>query len=293
MTKVLVFGVEGQLGNALGKAAWPDGWDVTALDVPDINFMKPESLRDVIRAQKPALIVNAAAYTAVDKAEEETVKNWTINAVAPAVIAEEAAKAGAAMVHVSTDYVYSGSKPGEWVETDPLGPLGGYGAAKVASEMAVSALLDRYLILRTSWVYAAHGHNFVKTMLRVGKERDRLTVVDDQWGRPTDAVDLGNGIIHAAAHALGKDADWGTYQFSNSGEKVTWCGFARAIFEKAAPWYGKGPEVAAIPTKDYPTPARRPENSLMSLKKWEAAFGHTPRAWPDALDTVLAELKDQ
>ncbi len=291
MTKVLVFGVEGQLGNALGKAAKPKDWEVTALNIPNIDFTKPDGLRDVIQVQKPDLIINAAAYTAVDKAETETVLNWTINAITPAAIAEEAAKIGAAMVHVSTDYVYSGTKDGPWVETDPVGPLGGYGSAKVASEMAVTAVLERHLILRTSWVYAAHGNNFVKTMLRLGKERDRLTVVDDQWGRPTDAVDLGNGIIHAAHHALGNDADWGTYQFSNSGEKVTWCGFARAIFEKAAPWYGKGPEVAAIPTSEYPTPARRPENSLMSLAKWEAAFGHTPRAWPDALDSVLAQLK--
>ena len=293
MTKVLVFGVTGQLGNALGKAAWPEGWDVTALDMPDIDFTRPDGLREAIRAAKPALIVNAAAYTAVDKAESETVLNWTINAVAPAAIAEEARAIGAAMVHVSTDYVYSGTKDGPWVETDPVGPLGGYGAAKVASEMAVTALLDRYLILRTSWVYAAHGNNFVKTMLRVGKERDRLTVVDDQWGRPTEATDLGDGIIRAAAHALDKDADWGTYQFSNSGEPVTWCGFARTIFAKAAPWYGKGPEVAAIPTSDYPTPARRPENSVMSLDRWEAAFGYRPRPWPEALDGVLAALQAQ
>ena len=293
MTKVLVFGVDGQLGNALGKAAWPQGWDVTALDMPAIDFTKPDGLRDVIRSTKPALIINAAAYTAVDKAEEETVLNWGINAIAPAAIAEEAAKIGAAMVHVSTDYVYSGTKDGPWVETDPVGPLGAYGSAKVASELAVRALVDRHLILRTSWVYAAHGNNFVKTMLRVGKERDRLTVVDDQLGRPTDAVDLGDGIILAAHHALTKDADWGTYQFSNSGDPVTWCGFARAIFEKAAPWYGKGPEVAAIPTSEYPTPSRRPENSVMSLAKWEKAFGHTPRGWPEALGGVLAALKDQ
>lgn len=293
MTKVLVFGVAGQLGNALGQAVWPTGWDVTALDMPDIDFTKPEGLRAVIQRMKPVLIINAAAYTAVDKAEAETVLNWTINAVAPAVIAEEARKIGAALVHVSTDYVYSGTKDEPWIETDPVGPLGGYGSAKVASEMAVTALVDRHLILRTSWVYAAHGNNFVKTMLRVGRERDRLTVVDDQWGRPTDAADLGDGIILAAHHALTKDADWGTYQFSNSGEPVTWCGFAREIFARSAPWYGKGPEVAAIPTSEYPTPARRPPNSVMSLDKWRKAFGHTPRAWPEALESVLAALRDQ
>ena len=293
MTEVLVFGVEGQLGNALGKAVWPADWNVTALDMPDIDFTKPDGLREVIRSTKPALIINAAAYTAVDKAESETVLNWQINAIAPAAIAEEAATIGAALVHVSTDYVYSGKKGDPWVETAPVGPLNGYGSAKVASEMAVDAMLDRYLILRTSWVYAAHGNNFVKTMLRVGQERDRLTVVDDQWGRPTDAIDLGNGIIHAAKHALAKDADWGIYQFSNSGDPVTWCGFAREIFTKASPWYGKGPEVVAIPTEEYPTPARRPENSVMCLDKWEKTFGHTPRSWPEALDSVLAALKEQ
>lgn len=293
MTKVLVFGVAGQLGNALGKAVWPEGWEVAALDMPDIDFTQPNGLRAAIRDRKPDLIVNAAAYTAVDKAESETVLNWQINAIAPAAIAEEAARIGAALVHITSDYVYNGRMGDPWVETDPVGPLNGYGAAKVASEMAVTAVLDRHLILRASWVYAAHGNNFVKTMLRVGKERERLTVVDDQWGRPTEATDLGNGIIHAARHALAKDADWGIYHFSNSGDPVTWCGFARAIFEKAAPWYGKGPEVAAIPTSEYPTPARRPENSVMSLQKWEATFGHTPRAWPDALDIVLADLNDR
>ena len=293
MTKVLVFGVDGQLGNALGKAVWPQDWDVTALDMPDIDFTKPDGLRDVIRSTNPALIINAAAYTAVDKAEEEAVLNWTINAVAPAAIAEEAANIGAAMVHVSTDYVYSGTKDGPWVETDPIGPLGAYGSAKVASEMAVRALVDRHLILRTSWVYASHGNNFVKTMLRVGKQRDRLTVVDDQLGRPTDATDLGNGIILAGHHALTKDADWGTFQFSNSGDPVTWCGFAREIFAKAAPWFGEGPEVVGIPTSEYPTTSRRPENSVMSLAKWEKAFGRMPRAWPEALDGVLAALKNQ
>ncbi len=291
--KILVFGIHGQLGNALTRAVWPEGWEVSALDMPDVDFTDTASLRQVIASTKPALIVNAAAYTAVDKAESETVLNWQINALAPAAIAEEAAKVGAALVHVSTDYVYNGAKEGSWVEEDTVGPLGGYGSAKVASEMAVRALLPRHLILRTSWVYAAHGNNFVKTMLRVGRERDRLTVVDDQWGRPTEATDLGDGIIQAAHQAVSRDADWGTYNFSNSGAPTTWCGFARAIFTEAAPWYGKGPEVVAIPTSDYPTPARRPANSVMSLDKWQKTFGHTPRAWPDSLSAVLSELKKQ
>jgi dTDP-4-dehydrorhamnose reductase len=293
MTKVLVFGVAGQLGNALGKATWPDGWNVTALDMPDVDFTDTAGLRALIADQKPELIINAAAYTAVDKAETETVLNWQINALAPAAIAEAAAKIGAAMAHVSTDYVYDGAKEGPWVEDDPLGPLGAYGSTKVASEMAVKAVLERHLILRTSWVYASHGNNFVKTMLRVGKERDTLTVVDDQWGRPTDATDLGNGIIHAAHQAMATETDWGTYQFSNSGDATTWARFAREIFALAEPWNGKGPEVVAIPTSEYPTPARRPANSVMSLDKWQATFGYAPRPWPEALAEVLSALKDQ
>ena len=293
MTDVLVFGVHGQLGDALGKAAWPDAWSVTALDVPDIDFTNTASLTNLIKDTKPGLIINAAAYTAVDKAETETVLNWQINALAPGAIAKAAADVGAAMVHVSTDYVYDGAKEGPWVETDPLGPLGAYGSTKVASEMAVAAYLDRFLILRTSWVYAAHGNNFVKTMLRVGKERDRLTVVDDQWGRPTEASDLGNAIIHAATHALKTETGWGIYQFSNSGEATTWCRFARAIFDAAAPWYGNIPEVVAIPTSEYPTPARRPANSVMDLAKWKNTFGYVPRTWPEAMQAVINELSKQ
>jgi dTDP-4-dehydrorhamnose reductase len=293
MTKVLVFGRIGQLGNALQNVPWPNDWQATAYDVPEVDFTRTDGLKDLIRRERPAVIINAAAYTAVDKAESETTLSWQINALAPAAIAEIARDTGAALVHVSTDYVYNGDKEGPWVETDPIGPLGTYGASKAAGDIAVQCLLERYLILRTSWVYAAHGNNFVKTMLRLGRERDRLTVVDDQWGRPTEVTDLARGALLAAEHAVAKDADWGTYHFSNSGEPTTFARFAREIFARAEPWYGKGPEVAAIPTTEYPTPARRPSNSLLSLAKWQAAFGQEPRAWPDALSDVLAALKNQ
>lgn len=243
------------------------------------------------RRAKPDLVFNATAYTAVDKAESDAEAAFAINRDGPGHVAAACAAAGAALVHVSTDYVFDGEKGAPYTEEDPVAPLGVYGQSKEAGEQAVRAHLDRALIVRTAWVFSAHGHNFVKTMLRLAAERDELRVVADQHGCPTPAADLADALVHAAWRCLEDKTEslWGTYHFCGAGP-TTWQGLAEAVVARQAPVTGRRPPVRAITSAEFPTPVKRPANSVLDTGRFTAAFDRPPRPWQEGLSDVLAEL---
>jgi dTDP-4-dehydrorhamnose reductase len=237
-----------------------------------------------------AAVINGAAYTAVDKAESDQVTAWQINALAPAAFAQVCAQAGIPLVQVSTDYVFAGDKDGAWEVDDPVAPIGVYGASKLGGELAVRTSGTRHAIVRTAWVVSAHGSNFVKTMLRVGAERGTLRVVDDQRGSPTSASDLARALMTIALRlARDEAAPVGTFHFRNAGA-TSWAGFAAEIFRQSALRGGPVATVEPISTTEYPTPARRPANSLLSHGAIAEAYGITPRPWQQALGDILDEL---
>lgn len=275
--RLLVLGANGQVGFELGRARLPDGMTLTARDRAGLDITD----RKAVFAAVPGhdLVVNAAAYTAVDRAESERGAAFAANAEAPGHLAEACRKEGAALIHLSTDYVFDGTKPGPYAEDDPVNPLGAYGESKEAGERAVRAALAEHVILRTAWVYGAHGHNFVKTMLRLASERPSLRVVADQRGSPSSAADIAAAILRIAA----APKRWGTFHFTGGGE-TTWHGFAEAIVRGRVP-------VEPIATADYPTPARRPANSVLDCGKIAAAYGIVGRPWQVALGEVLGQTR--
>ena len=294
MRSVLVTGAGGQLGIELSAAAWPKGWIVVALGRDALDLTDPAAIASRVAGGHDgapwAAVVNAAAYTAVDRAESDVVAAWTVNALAPAALAAACAAANVPLVHVSTDYVFAGDRQGAWEVDDPVAPLGVYGASKLGGELAVRTSGARHAIVRTAWVVSAQGGNFVKTMLRVGAERDVLRVVDDQHGSPTSAADLAAALARIAVRlADDPQAPTGTFHFSNAGA-TTWAGFALEIFRQSALRGGPSAEVEPIATSDYPTPATRPANSLLSHDAIRAAYGITPRPWNDALGDILDQL---
>jgi dTDP-4-dehydrorhamnose reductase len=288
---VLVIGCRGQVGRELMAALPPAGVSRIGLGHDDLDVADRDAVRRLVERCRPALIVNAAGYTAVDRAEAEPGTAFAVNADGPAHLAEAAAATGSALVHLSTDYVFDGAKSGAYTEDDPIGPLGVYGASKAAGERAVRERLERHVILRTSWVFGAHGTNFVRTMLRLGNERDRLQVVADQRGCPTGAADIADAIFGIAGQLVTERPDdaWGTYHFAGRGP-TTWYGFAEAIFERAQAFWGRRPEVVPITTADYPTPARRPAASVLDCTRFERTFGLACRPWTEGLDAVLQSL---
>ncbi len=287
---ILVTGAGGQLGTELQRCAWPAGWQVTAVDVADLDLRDTAAILALVASRPWAAIINGAAYTAVDKAEADLVTAWAVNAMAPAAFAEGCAKAGVPLVQVSTDYVFAGDKAGAWEVDDPVAPLGVYGASKLGGELAVRTSGARHAVVRTAWVVSAHGSNFVKTMLRVAEGRDRLTVVDDQRGSPTAAADLARALMTIAVRlADDAQAPTGTFHFSNAGD-ISWADFAIEIFRQSAERGGPSAQVVRIPSSDYPTLARRPANSLLNHAAIYDAYGIAPRDWRDALRNILDEL---
>ena len=289
MLEVLVTGGNGQLGTELRRYAWPDGWGVVAVDVEELDLTDTAGIAALVASKPWAAVISGAAYTAVDKAENDQVTAWAINALAPAAFAQACGTADIPLLQVSTDYVFDGSKSGGWEVGDPVGPLNVYGASKLGGELAVQTGCKRHAIVRTSWVVSAHGNNFVKTMLRVGAERDRLTVVDDQHGAPTAAADLAAALAQMAMKMADDDSISGTWHFSNAG-LTTWAGFAREIFAQVTRHGGPSPEVAPITTADYPVPATRPQHSQLSHAAILRDFGISPRPWQEALAAILDEL---
>ncbi len=287
---ILILGGGGQVGLELQRATWPTGVNPIAPTRTELDMADTAAIARAVAARPWAAIVNAAAYTAVDKAETDVEAAWRLNALAPAVLAHEAAKASIPVVHVSTDYVFDGSKSGSYEVGDPVAPLGVYGASKEAGEQGIRTGNPRHAIVRTSWVVSPFRANFVKTMLRLAAERPSLRVVDDQHGCPTVAGDLAGALVVLATRmATDPAAPAGTYHFANAGD-TTWCGLARAVMELSAQHGGPSATVEAIGTADYPTPARRPANSRLSTKRITHDYGVSPRPWREAVGDVVAEL---
>ncbi len=290
MTRILLTGITGQVGQELQKTLVPFG-EVISMGRDRVDFSQPDAVQQVMETVKPAIVINAAAYTAVDKAESEPDLAKLVNAVSPGVLAKAAKSIDAGLIHISTDYVFDGTQSSPYLETDATNPLGVYGATKLAGEAAVRAACDRHFIIRTAWVYGAKGKgNFVKTMLRLGAEREELRVVTDQIGAPTWAHDLAVAIAQLVPQLSADTA--GTYHYTNSGV-CSWYDFAVAIFEEAERlgFPLKIQRVVPITTPEYPTPARRPAFSVLSLKKVSALLGTHPPYWRHSLRKMLTELR--
>ena len=293
---ILLLGKGGQVGWELQRSLAVLG-DVTALDFDSQehcgDFSNPAGVADTVRALRPDVIVNAAAHTAVDKAESEPDLARLLNATTPGVLAEEAARLGAWLVHYSTDYVFDGSGTRPWLETDTPAPLSCYGRTKLEGEQLIQQSGARHLILRTSWVYAARGGNFAKTMLRLAQERDRLTVIDDQWGAPTGADLLADVTAHAIRHLAQHPQDGGLYHCVAAGE-TNWNLYAKEVLTLAAQAQPaiklKVTEVAPVPTSAFPTPAARPHNSRLDTARLQATFGLRLPHWRDGVARMLTEI---
>ena len=283
--KILLTGSTGQVGYELARSLQALG-EVVAVDRAVMDLSNLDQVRDVIRQVKPGLIVNPAAYTAVDKAESEPELAYRVNAEAPGLMAQEAKLLGAAMVHYSTDYVFDGSEPAARVENDPTGPLNVYGASKLAGEQAIAAAGIPHLIFRTSWVYGMRGKNFLLTMLRLAKERDELRVVADQYGAPTWSRTIADTTAQVLSQARAGGANWwvgnsGVYHLSAQGQ-TTWFEFTQAIVEAAK----LECRVLPIASAEYPTPAKRPQYSMMSSERLMTRFCHLPD-WKQALHLCM------
>jgi dTDP-4-dehydrorhamnose reductase len=286
---VLVVGRNGQVGSELVRRAGAFGLASEGLGSGDFDITSLRSIQGKVAELKPSLIINAAAYTAVDKAESEPGAAYSLNALAPGLLAQAANKAGIPLLHISTDYVYDGNKAGAYIEGDPINPLGVYGRTKAEGDAAVAEQAERHIILRTSWVFGPHGNNFVKTMARLGAERLELRVVDDQRGRPTAAGDIAVALLTIAAKYLERADEgfpWGVYHFANS-PTTNWFGFATTIMEELAARGRKSAKVLPIPSRDYPTAAQRPMNSELDCAKIEQVFGIAPGPWISPLRDML------
>lgn len=291
--KIVLVGKGGQVGRELVGSLAAMG-EVAAFDRAAADLERPDELSALLRREQPDVIVNAAAYTAVDKAESEPDRARLVNATAVGTMAQVAADLGAALVHYSTDYVFDGTKAGRYVETDEPRPLSVYGATKLEGERAVAASGCRHWVFRTTWVYAAHGHNFVRTMLRLGRERDELRVVDDQFGAPTAARLIAEVTAACIGRlAAGSPPATGVYHLAPHGE-TTWCRFARTILaaarERGASLRCTPENVVGIGTADYPLPARRPANSRLDTTKLETALNIRLPEWQDDVPAVTAAL---
>ena len=288
MTRILLTGIHGQVGHELQRTLAPLG-DVVALDRTALDLADPDSVRNTVRSLRPAIIVNPAAYTAVDKAESELDLAMAINATAPALLAEEAQRLGALLVHFSTDYVFDGSKATPYVETDPTAPISSYGRSKLAGEQAIAAAGCRHLIFRTCWVYGRRGQNFLRTMLRLAGEREELRVVADQHGAPTWSRMIAETTALALARHQGQQ---GIYHLCAAGE-TTWHGFAEAIIALAhvRGLLPRATPVRRITTAEFPTPARRPANSRLSCDRLQRDFGLSMPDWEHTLDLCLNDAQ--
>ncbi|NHC07950.1 dTDP-4-dehydrorhamnose reductase [Azonexus fungiphilus] len=292
--RLLLTGCNGQVGFELQRSLAPLG-EVVAVDHAECNLAEPDAIRGLVRTVRPDIIVNPAAYTAVDKAESERDLARAINAVAPGILGEESAKLGAFVVHYSTDYVFDGTKQGAYIEDDDTNPQSVYGHTKRDGELALDKANPHHLILRTSWVVGAHGGNFAKTMLKLAADRDSLGVVADQWGAPTSAALLADLVAHLVRQQRCSPATfpYGIYHCVTAGE-THWCDYARyvigAAIQAGKPMKATPESIRPITTADYPTPAKRPANSRLNTTKFRTTFGLELPHWQAGLDHILQQI---
>ncbi|CCV04115.1 dTDP-4-dehydrorhamnose reductase subunit,NAD(P)-binding, of dTDP-L-rhamnose synthase [Mesorhizobium metallidurans STM 2683] len=290
--RLVVTGREGQVASSLVERAHahPDV-EVIALGRPELDLAKPETIAPALAGVRPDLIVSAAAYTAVDRAEDEPELAFAVNGAGAGHVASAAAALGVPVIHLSTDYVFDGSGERAYSEDDEPAPRSVYGASKLAGEHAVARANPRHLILRTAWVYSPFGRNFVKTMLKLAADRDEIAVVADQWGNPTSALDIADAILHLAAMLHGNKgfASFGVYHLAGTGE-TNWSGFARHILDTSQAFGGPYAAVRDIATADFPTKARRPMNSRLSTEKFAAIFAWNVPEWRKSTETVVRRL---
>jgi dTDP-4-dehydrorhamnose reductase len=291
--KILITGAQGQVGKELVSIANQRGFDVIAAGRAELDITKLKNIESYVEVHQPDLVINAAAYTAVDKAEEEQYIAYAINRNGVANLAAVSKEKNIPLLHISTDYVFDGAKSEAYSENDAVSPLGIYGISKWQGEEAIRQTLSQHIILRVAWVFGAQGNNFVKTMLRLAKDRDELNVVADQFGRPSPAKYIAKTLIALAEqYQKEKMLEWGTYHYCGD-EKVSWCGFAEEIFKQAKEQglIKKEIKVNAITTAEYPTPAKRPKNSMLDCQKIKNTFGIEMPSWKESLNQVLTELK--
>ena len=289
--RILLTGANGQVGWELSNRGGQRGFEVLALNRSDLDITDPVSVREQVNRSGASLVVNAAGYTAVDQAESEPKLAFAANRDGPAYLALACGKAGIPLFHISTDYVFDGQKKTSYRATDPVSPLSVYGKSKAAGEVEVKERLREHIILRTGWVFGIHGHNFVKTMLRLGREREVVKVVDDQYGCPTYAADLAETIFRIATQFLEDgQVQWGTYHYCGKGV-TTWHGFAEEIFRLASEYESLVVKrVEPISTAEYPTSAQRPANSILDCSLLEKTFGIHPQPWEESLARMLKGL---
>lgn len=290
--RIAVIGKEGQLARSLIERGERDGSTILAIGRPEIDLEKPETVGPALQALAPDVVVNAAAYTAVDLAESEPERARAVNALGAGAIAEAAAKSGVPIVHVSTDYVFDGSSSRPYLESDEVAPLGVYGASKLEGERLAAAANGNIAILRTAWVYSPFGKNFVRTMLRLASTRDKISVVADQRGSPTSALSLADFVLTVARNLVNRPDDnslRGVFHAVDAGE-ANWAEFAEAIFARSSEIGGPSAVVEPIPTSGYPTPAARPANSRLSTERIERIHGVTPIDWRLALGPCVDRL---
>ena len=286
--RMVLFGGTGQVGRALAEMA--GSFDLLAPPRDQADLSRPDGIAAVLAA-KPDIVVNAAAYTAVDRAEDEPQAAFAVNRDGPAALARLCAAASVPLIHLSTDYVFDGMKTGPYVENDAPGPLNVYGASKLEGEIAVRRLNERHIILRCSWIFGRHGANFVRSILARAARGEDLQVVDDQRGCPTPAAAIAGAIIRIAEQAgAGRDLAWGTYHFAGR-DPVTWFEFAGAIVKCAGPWLAAAPSLTPIPGSAYPARARRPANSVLDCALIAERFGIAAPSWEDALGPAVAGLR--
>ena len=286
---ILLFGAGGQLGRELIRASAARGMPLVALSRAEADIADAGAVRSAISRHEPSVVVNAAAYTKVDAAETESEAARQGNEIGPAVLAAASAAADLPLVHISTDYVFDGNKDAAYVEDDPIAPINAYGRSKAAGERAVRQAAAKHVILRTSWVYGEFGQNFLKTMLKLAVTRDELRVVADQRGCPTSTADLAAAILSIAPRLAANENVWGTYHYAGSGV-TTWHGFASRIVAAQTPLTGRAPRVTAIPTSAFPTPSRRPANSVLDCGKFARVFGFRGQPWTEETDRITRAL---
>jgi dTDP-4-dehydrorhamnose reductase len=287
--KPLVLGAQGQLGQELAALCATRRIEATLLPRQECDISNLGQIRAAVDSARPSIIINAAAYTKVDQAEKEAGLAHRVNGDGPAMLAQASADAGIPLMHVSTDYVFDGSKVSAYVETDPVMPLGVYGLSKEAGERAIRSVQPHHVIVRTAWVYGIYGHNFLKTMLGLAATREGWGVVEDQVGNPTSTADLAEALLAAADRTSRDDTVWGTYHFAGQGD-ATWFEFAEEIVAAQAAFTGKRPVLKAITTADYPTPARRPRNSRLNSDLFASVFGVRALPWRTRTRNVVETI---